>query len=104
MAVEERRQLAKIIATMPDFADHRGRSVMADMAGLSDVLSGFDFTGRPTIVAGDLVGRLQHHGEVRDGYHALGMLLDYLCNLGDMPPGNVEYMEGIIAKYRLVPR
>ncbi len=103
MSPEEKQELRRILAGLPDFQDVRGRSVMADLAGLKGVLSGFDFTGNPGTVAGALIIQLQTYGEVSEGRHALGMLLSYLSGLPDTPPATVAFMKDVIRKYRLVP-
>jgi hypothetical protein len=104
MTSEEIQGLVKIVAGWPDFSDPDGRGVTVFIAGLRGVLSGFDYTGRPRVFAGDLVMRLLQYGEVEDGEHALGRILHYLSGLEDMPRNDKEFMDGVMRKYRLMPR
>ena len=104
MTSEEIQGLVKIVAGWPDFLEPNGRKVTALVAGLSNVLSGFDYTGRPRVFAGDFVMRLLQYGEVEEGEHALGRILHYLSGLEDMPRKDKEFMDGVIRKYRLMPR
>jgi hypothetical protein len=100
---EEIQRLVKIVSGWPDFLEPNGRSVAAFLAGLREVLSGFDYTGGRRVFAGKLIMRLLQYGEVEDGQHVLGMLLHYLSGLDDMPRDDKEFMDGVIRKYRLMP-
>ena len=101
---QERQELTRILARLPDFRDERARSILLSQAGLEQFASGMDLSGPPRVVAGDLVDRLETYGELPDrpSYHALGALLDYVQQLPDVPSNDASFITSLSEKYALL--
>lgn len=105
LTVEEKQELNRTIATIPEFMDGeaRGRRVMIKSAGLQRFQL-MELGGPPLRVAGDLVGRLEDFGNLpeRPSHHALGAWIQYLLTLEDLPPDNASFLASLIVRHSLV--
>ena len=100
----ERIAVRKIVLSLGEFSDRRGRATLLEFAGLGRFLAALDLNGSPGDVAGELVITLEKYGELPDqpSYHALGALLAYVVTLDDLPVASARQLAEIIVKYSLV--
>lgn len=107
LQVQERAKLVGVIAGLYDFTDQgaRGRRVfIEETAGLGRFVPSIDLSGDPRTVAGDIVGRLERHGQLeeRPTYHALGALLAAVIGLGELGSEEKSFSAGLVVRYALV--
>lgn len=107
LAVDERRQIGALLASLYDFTDQgaRGRRVfLQSTAGLGRFVPAIDLAGRPGAVAADIVDRLERFGELpeRPVYHALGALLSALVDLNELPTVDRTFAAELIIRHGLV--
>jgi V8-like Glu-specific endopeptidase len=102
----ERTRVVDLVASLYDFVQPRDRRVfIQEAAGLGRFLPGFDLTGAPRTVAGDLVGRLERYGYLhpdRPNYHALGALFDAILHLNEIPLEDQTFLARLIVHYALI--
>jgi hypothetical protein len=106
LSQEDRVKLQDIIVRLSEFAQGtaRDRYVLMGMAGIKDLASGLDLSGPPATVAGDVILKVEGHGDLLDrpGYHALGALLKSLLDHRDLPNEDARFIARLIVKYSLV--
>jgi hypothetical protein len=103
----DRKKLTALLASRPEFTDGnaRGRRVFLEQAGLAMFLINADLSGAPGTVAGDIVGRLERHGRLRDraSHHALALLILQLQALpADLAQGEEDFLGGLMGRYNLI--
>lgn len=103
---EERLKLVNVVAELYDFTDGgpRGRRVLIQQANLGRFVKQMNLSDAPATVAGDLVGKAERFGVLREEptKHALGALLSYLLTLGDLPQDEAAFVAGLVVRYSLV--
>lgn len=105
---QERNRLINIVAQMYDFTDAgtRGRRVfIQETAGLGRFIIDMNLEGSPSLVARDLVGRLERFNDQlpeRPTYHSLGALLDAILQMNELSSENKSFVASLIVRYSLI--
>jgi hypothetical protein len=102
---QEIQTITKILSGLSQFEELRGRTQMIEFCGLDAILKNLDYSGGKSLVAGGIVLELQKYGWLPDqpGMHALGVLLNYVRALDDLPPDDHGKLTVIIEANKLVP-
>lgn len=107
LETQERVKLTnQILVSLYEFSGGttRDRRVLLEQADLHKFLPGLNLDGIPRTIAGSIVSRLEEHGFLaeRPNYHALGALLSYILELGELSQDDSAFVAGLIVKHGLV--
>jgi hypothetical protein len=102
LSPDDRQRLTRILAERPQFTDGgpRGRRVLLEQAGVFATLGSPDLSGSPSMVAGDVIGRLERYGPLpgQPDRLALDVLAAYLRGQEDLPGADGTYLAELVAR------
>ena len=100
VSADDLRELRRILAAVKESWE-----VLVRYSGVAAFVTDVKLDDPPHVVASLVLLRLLDHGVVAGGggRHALGLLLDYVRKLGDLPGADAGIINEIITRCRLLP-
>lgn len=102
LKIEHRRQLIKILESMPLLGTYRGRLQILQSAGLENVIPQIDLEGEPFVVVSQIVQVLEAYGRVSYEHEALGVFLNTVKEFIGGAEENREFIEYLMKQYDLM--
>ncbi len=100
--VEHRRQLIKILESLPLLGTYRGRLQILQSAGLEKVIPQIDLEGEPFVVVSQIVQVLEVYGRMSYEHEALGVFLNTVKEFIGGAEENREFIESLMKQYGLM--